>query len=149
MKKSNQIIYSVIFLLMTSVMFTSCVDKNYDDIVTANVDPDITPTHTIKELQSLATGTTPVLITTDVIIAGIVTGDDLSGNIYKKLILQQDSSGVAVQLDVSNFNTEYPTGRRVYVLCKGLYIANNGGNFELGISASNPTSRIPAGLAPK
>ena len=149
MKKSNQIIYSVIILLMTSVMFTSCVDKDYDDIVTANVDPDITPTHTIKELQSLATGTTPVLITTDVIIAGIVTGDDLSGNIYKKLILQQDSSGVAVQLDVSNFNTEYPTGRRVYVLCKGLYIANNGGNFELGISASNPTSRIPAGLATK
>ena len=149
MKKITQIVRSVIILMFTVVMFNSCVDKDYDDIVTANVDPDLTATKTIKELQSLATGASPVEITTDEIIVGVVTGDDLSGNIYKKLILQQDSSGIAVQLDVSNFNTEYPTGRRVYVKCKGLYIANNDGNFELGSSSSNPVGRIPAGLVTK
>ena len=109
MKRSTQILHSVIILLMTTFMFTSCVDKEYDEIATANVDPDLTPTHTIKQFQDLAGPVLPtpipVLITTDIIIAGVVTGDDLSGNIYKKLILQQDSSGVAVQLDVSNFNT--------------------------------------------
>ena len=98
------------------------------------------------------TGANGVLITTDEIIAGVVTGDDLSGNIYKKLILQQDSSGVAIQLDISNYNTEYPTGRRIYVKCKGLYIRNDGGNFELGSSPGSSNSsmgRIPAGLATK
>ena len=153
MKKLTQMLRSVIILMFTALMFNSCVDKEYDDIVTANVDPDLQVTKTIKELHALATtGATGVLITTDEIIAGVVTGDDLSGNIYKKLILQQDSSGIAIQLDVSNFNTEYPTGRRVYVKCKGLYIRNDGDNVELGTSpgsSGNSMGRIPAGLATK
>lgn len=153
MKKITQILRSVIILSMTALMFTACVDKEYDDLTTANVDPDIQVTKSIKELQALATsGSTGVLITTDEIIAGVVTGDDLSGNIYKKLILQQDSSGIAIQLDVSNFNTEYPTGRRVFVKCKGLYIRNDGGNVELGSSpgsANSSMGRIPANLRTK
>lgn len=149
MKKTTQILQSVIILMFTAFAFTSCVKKDYDDLSTANVDPDLQVTHTIKQLQGFATGSVGVLITSDVIVAGVVTGDDLSGNIYKKLILQQDSSGIAIQLDVTNFNTEYPTGRRVFVKCKGLYIANNGGNYELGISPTSPVGRIPAGLAPK
>lgn len=153
MKKITQTLRSVIILLMTAIMFNACVDKDYDDLTTANVDPDLQVTKTIKELQALATtGSTGVLITTDEIIAGVVTGDDLSGNIYKKLILQQDSSGIAIQLDVSNYNTEYPTGRKVFVKCKGLYIRNDGGNFELGTSPGSSNSsmgRIPANLRTK
>jgi hypothetical protein len=149
MKKSIQLLRTLLILLMTSVMFSSCVKKDYDDITTANTDPNLTPTHTIKQLASFATGTVGVEITEDVIIAGIVVGDDKTGNIYKKLILQQDSSGVAVQLDISNFYTEYPVGRRIFVKCKGLYIANNGGNIELGSTPTNPVGRITAGLAPK
>ena len=149
MKKLTQIIRSVIVLMFTAVLFNSCVDKDYDDLITANVDPALTITKSIKEIQSLATGSIPVQILTDEIIAGVVTGDDLSGNIYKKLILQQDSSGIAVQLDISNFNSEYPTGRRVFVKCKGLYIANNGGNFEIGVANGASVGRIPSGLAPK
>lgn len=147
MKRSTQILRSAIIMILTAVVFTSCVKKEYDDIETANVDPALTPTHTIKQLQALATGAVGVLINTDVIVAGIVVGDDASGNIYKKLVLQQDSSGISVQLDISNFNTEYPIGRRIFVKCKGLYIANNGGNFELGTSATNPVGRIPSNLA--
>ena len=149
MKKTTQILHSVIILMFTAFAFTSCVKKDYDDLTTANVDPDLQVTHTIKQLQGFATSAVGVLITSDVIVAGVVTGDDLSGNIYKKLILQQDSSGISIQLDVTNFNTEYPTGRHVFVKCKGLYIANNGGNYELGISPTSPVGRIPAGLAPR
>lgn len=149
MKKTTQILRSTIIVILTALLFNSCVKKDYDDIVTANLDPDLQTTKSIKELQALATGTTGVEITTDEIIAGVVTGDDLSGNIYKKLILQQDSSGISIQLDVSNFNTKYPTGRRVFVKCKGLFIANNGGNYELGSSATNPVGRIRAGLEDK
>ena len=154
MKKTTQILRSVILLMFTAAMFSSCVKKKYDDLETANVDPALTVTNTIKDLQTMAgpivQNPVPILITTDIIIAGVVAGDDLSGNIYKKLILQQDSSGVAVQLDVTNFNTEYPTGRRVFVKCKGLYLENNGGNYELGIAPASPgLARIPAGLVTK
>jgi hypothetical protein len=149
MKTPIQILRTIIILMMTSIMFTSCVDKDYDDIVTANEDPALTPTVTIKQLAYYATGTVGVLLPDSVIIAGVVVGDDKTGNIYKKLILQQDSSGVAIQLDVSNFYTEYPTGRRVFVKCGGLYIANNGGNIEIGSTPANPVGRIPAGIIPK
>jgi hypothetical protein len=137
---------SFLVLLITAFTFTACVDQDFDDIQTANVDPNLTPTHTIRQLQALATGSVGVEITDDIIIAGVVVGDDSSGNIYKKLILQQDSSGIAINLDKTSFYTEYRVGRRVYVKCKGLYIADNGGNFELGNSASNPVGRIPWGL---
>lgn len=146
MKRSTQILRSAILLMLTAFVFTSCVKKEYDDISTANVDPAITATHTIKQFQALATGAVPKLIDTDVIIAGIVVGDDASGNIYKQIILQQDSSGVSVQVDVTNFNTDYPIGRRVFVKCKGLYLANDGGNFTIGVLNAGTIGRIPAGL---
>ncbi len=146
MKRSTQILRSAILMMLTAFVFTSCVKKEYDDLSTANVDPALTATHTIKELQAYATGTTGILIDTDIIIAGVVVGDDASGNIYKKMVLQEDSSGVAIAVDITNFNTDYPIGRRVFVKCKGLYLANNGGNFELGTSPTNPVGRIPANL---
>jgi DNA/RNA endonuclease YhcR with UshA esterase domain len=146
MKRSTQILRSIILMMFTAVMFTSCVKKEYDDLSTANVDPAITVTHSIKQLQAYATGAVGVLITEDIIIAGIVIADDASGNTYKQIILQQDSSGIAVSVDVTNFNTDYPIGRRVFVKCKGLYIANSGGNFELGTSGTDPVGRIPANL---
>lgn len=149
MKRANQILRYTLIMMLTALTFTSCVKKEYDDIETLNVDPNLTTTHTIKQLQALATGSTPVQITTDVIVAGIVVGDDASGNIYKKIILQQDSSGIAIQVDVTNFNTEYPIGRHVYVKCKGLYIANNSGNYEIGVNGGSSAGRIPANLLPQ
>ena len=145
MKISNKI-KSLLLLVVTALALTSCVKKDYDDVTTANVDPPLTATHSIRELQARATGAVGVLIDEDIIIAGIVVADDSSGNIYKKLILQQDSSGIAINIDKSDFYTEYRVGRRIFVKCKGLYISNNGGNFELGNSASDPVGRIPWGI---
>src|SRR5436190_15466236 len=117
MKKLNQLI--LVLLAFTAVTFTSCVDQDFDDLTTANVDPDITPTHTIRQLQSIATGSVGKEITDDIIIMGTVVGDDSTGNIYKTLILQQNDSmgptGIAIQLDMTNFYTEYPVGRHVFV----------------------------------
>ena len=146
MKRSTQILRSAIIMMLTAVVFTSCVKKEYDDISTANVDPALTTTKTIKQLQSLAAGSTGTLITSDEIIAGVVVADDASGNFYKKMIIQQDDAGISIQVDVTSYNTEYPIGRKIFVKCKGLYIANNGGNFELGTSPTNPVGRIPANL---
>ncbi len=137
---------SFFLLLVTALAFTSCVDKEYDEIQTANVDPPLVPTHTIREFQALAIG--PAFqITEDIIIAGVVVADDSSGNIYKKIILQQDSNGISINVDKSDYYTEYRVGRRLFIKCKGLYLANNDGNFELGSApAGDPTGRIPWGM---
>src|SRR5437762_3537627 len=111
----------------------ACVKKDFDQPSTANVDPNIKANVTIGDVIAMSKGTVPALITQDVIVSGIVVADDASGNFYKEMIVQDDSRGISVQIDQSNFHTSYPIGRRVFIKCKGLYIASDAdGNYQLG-----------------
>jgi len=131
-------------------IFSSCVKNEFDAPVTANLDPDLSVSMTVAELQAVASGTTPFLISTNEVIAGVVIADDLSGNFYKEMVIEDSTGAIAIELDQSNFNTLYPIGRRVFVKCEGLYIADDGdGNFQLGIKDLNTIGRIPSGLVPK
>ena len=143
-------IYSIATLVLLGSFISSCVKNEVDAPSTTNVDPDLAVSMTFAELQALANGTTPVLITTNEVIAGIVIADDLSGNFYKEMIIEDSTGAIAVQLDQSNYNSLYPIGRRVYIKCQGLYIADDGdGNFQLGIKDLNTIGRIPSGLVSK
>jgi len=149
MKKIFNISRFLSAALLLSIL-SSCVKNDFDAPATANVDPDLAVSMSISELQGLAAGTTPVMITTNEIIAGVVIADDLSGNFYKEVIIQDSTAAIAIQIDQSNFNTLFPIGRRVYVKCKGLVIADDGdGNFQLGITDLQTVGRIPSGLVPK
>ncbi len=143
-------VYFLVFTVALISVFSSCVKNEFDAPATANVDPDLTISKTIVQLQALATGTTPVLISTNQIIAGVVIADDLSGNFYKEMIIQDSTAAISIRLDQTNFNSLYPIGRRVYIKCQGLYIANDGsGNFQLGIKDLSSIGRIPSGLVAK
>src|SRR6188768_2477893 len=112
MKKSVSL-YTLSTALLFLTTFSACVKNEFDAPVTTNADPDIAVSMTIAELQALAVGTVPVLITTNEVIAGIVTADDFTGNFYKEMIIQDSTGAISVQLDQSNFNSFYPIGRRV------------------------------------
>lgn len=138
---------AALFLLIT---ISSCVKNEFDAPATTNVDPDLVVSKTISELQAMASGTNPVLISSNEIIAGVVIADDLSGNFYKEIIIQDSTAAIAIQIDQSNFNTLYPIGRRIFVKCNGLVIADDGdGNFQLGIRDLQTVGRIPSGLVPR
>lgn len=149
MKKSvSSYILSATLLFLLA--FSSCVKNEFDAPVTTNEDPDIAVSMTIQEIQDLASGTVPVLITTNEVIAGVVTADDFSGNFYKEMVIQDSSGAISILIDESNFNSFYPIGRRVFIKCKDLYIADDGdGNFQIGIESANSIGRIPAGLVSK
>ncbi|MEO8085512.1 MAG: DUF5689 domain-containing protein [Bacteroidota bacterium] len=143
-------ISSLLSVVVVLSLLSSCVKNEFDAPTTANIDPDLAVSMTISDIQSLATGTTPYMITTNEVIAGVVIADDLSGNFYKEVIIQDSTGAISVQLDQSNFNSLYPIGRRVFVKCKGLVIADDGdGNFQLGIPVLQTVGRIPSGLVPK
>ena len=111
--------------------------KDYDEPETANVDLDLTVDLTIAQLRSMAVGTAPIEITGDSIIAGIIVADDESGTFYKQMIIQDSTAGIAINLDISNYNSDYPIGRRVFIKLKGLYIANDGDdNYSLGVKTT-------------
>ena len=146
MKKSVSVFSLFALVLLTLFTLNSCVKHEFDAPETTNVDPDIAVSMTIAEIQAMAMGTVPVKISTNEVIAGIVTADDFSGNFYKEMIIQDSTGAIAVMLDQSNFNSFYPIGRRVFIKCQDLFIANDGGNYQLGIESANAIGRIPSGL---
>ncbi len=146
MKKSLLTLRAVFLMTLVALSFTACVKKEYDEPEVSNLDPNLTVTHTIADLRATATFT-PTLMDTNTIIAGIVTADDESGAFYKEMIIQDSTGGLSIQLDVSNYNTNYPIGRRVFVKCTGLSIAKDSdGNVEIGAATNGQIGRIPAGL---
>ena len=148
-----------IFKLMTAVMivvsaiaFNAC-KKSFDNPPGA-ADPNIVANTSIKALKAMHT--TPGaydIITTDIIISGIVVADDKSGNFYKQLYIQDATGGLQILLDATNLYGTYPVGRRIYVKCNGLTISDYNGTMQLGVKAivsGLPSQEgIPANLISK
>jgi DNA/RNA endonuclease YhcR with UshA esterase domain len=125
---------------------TSCVKSEYDEPAINNIDPNLTVTNSILDLRNMATSV-PQLIMTDIIIKGIIIADDKSGSFYKEMVIQDSTGGLSILLDVSNFNSNYPIGRRVFIKCKGLYVAKDpDGIVEIGAVSNGEIGRIPAGI---
>ena len=88
-----------IFKLMTAVMmvvtaftFSAC-KKNFDNPPGA-ADPAIVANTSIKALKAMHTAAGAYdVITTDIIISGVVVADDKSGNLYKQLFIQDATGG--------------------------------------------------------
>ncbi len=117
------------------IAFSSCVKDNFDEPPTNCNDFNFTATHTIKELKAMLTGDTLKLGDT-VMIMGYVSSSDLHGNIYKELIIEDETGGIAIQIDQTDMHETYPLGLKVFVNCNGLYLGKSyevvklGGLFE-------------------
>jgi hypothetical protein len=128
---------------------TSCVKKEFDSPPSTNVDPDITANRTIAQIKTLA-DTTIKLISDNLIISGVINSDDRSGNIYKTIIFQDSTGGILINVDISNFYALFPTGRKIFVKCQGLYISKVHNAIQLGVLDSSGTQpalgRVPQSL---
>lgn len=123
----------IYFLSICLLIITSCYKDTIDE-PPFNQDPNITPTFTIKQLKDmyLSSGQPLMSINQDIIITGIVNGDDKTGNWYKEISIQDSTAGIALSVNQSNLYTDYPVGRRIYVKCKGLAMGMNSGMVVLG-----------------
>ncbi|HQV00737.1 MAG TPA: DUF5689 domain-containing protein, partial [Bacteroidia bacterium] len=118
---------------------TSCVKKEYDEPPTDGTNPNITVTHTIAQIKAMYAGT-PLRIDSDYVISGVVIADDKSGNFYKSVVIQDSTAGIAIRLDQSDFYTDFPAGRLLFIKCKGLYIGDYGGLIQMGGYVDNSGS---------
>lgn len=124
-----------ILILVTAVTFSSC-KKTFDNPPGA-ADPALVANTSIKALKSMHTLPGAYdLITADVIISGIVTADDKSGNFYKQLFIQDETGGLQILLDATNLYGTYPVGRRVFIKCNGLTISDYNKTMMLGVKAT-------------
>ncbi|QQR99051.1 MAG: choice-of-anchor J domain-containing protein [Sphingobacteriales bacterium] len=125
----NRILMSI--ALLTTLSITSCKKDNFDEPPHEITDPNIANT-TIAELRSLFTSGNPITVTDDIIIGGVVTADDRTGNFYKQFIIQDSTGAIPVLVNKSGLYTDYPVGRKVYIKCNGLVLGQYGNNKQLG-----------------
>ncbi|MFN8238177.1 MAG: DUF5689 domain-containing protein [Chitinophagales bacterium] len=150
MTTSIQKLFIAITLLVAISSTTSCKKDTFDEPPGNTVDPNL-DTISISRLKAYYTGGSPVSIPDDVTIAGIVIGDDRTGNLYKSIVIDDGNAAIALSIDVSSgLYTDYPVGRKIYVKCKGLALGTYGGTPQLGGYVDGASvGRIAQALLPK
>lgn len=67
-----------------------------------------------------------------VIIGGRVIGNDLTGNIYQTLMIQDATGALNISVAMKDLNLRYKIGEQVFIDCTGLYVGKYAGLFCLG-----------------
>ncbi|MFI5218102.1 MAG: DUF5689 domain-containing protein [Bacteroidia bacterium] len=137
---------NIVSIIFAATLFNSCVKDEFDTPPSGGQDPVVSGDKiSIADLKALYAGSQ---VQADVYIVGTVIADDRSGNFYKELVLQDSTSGISILLDLSDYYTKYPIGRRVFVKCKGLYMDDYYGLIQLGgyIQTDGSLGRIPQSL---
>jgi hypothetical protein len=101
-------------------------------------EPDVVANISIKDIKARYTSGAPVLIEDDMIIEGVVGGDDRSGNYYQQIAIQDATGGVLLRLAGNNLYNNYPVGRKVFVKLKGLYLGQYAGTLQFGGGVDSP-----------
>jgi hypothetical protein len=144
---------SVAVVLFTAALavFSSSCKKQFDQPPTEAPVTNVKANTTIAQLKARYTTRNTfvqILADTDIIIKGIVIGDDRSGNLYKTMVIQDASGGLQVLVDLNSYYNTYPIGREVFIKCNSLYLSDYGGVIQLGGGIETGTrpslSDIPA-----
>ncbi len=130
-----------LFISLGAVM-SSCVKGDFDEPPINIPYVDFESNLSIDSLKIKYPGVLQE-ITDDVIIQGIITATDESGNFYKTLEIQDNTAGIELKLDKTSLYTEYKVGQRLYIKCKGLYIGQYGGMTQLGYIYNGAIGRLP------
>ena len=148
MKLFSTITTTLSLLVTVLLIGTSC--KKTFDAPPAYIDPNLTANTTIATLKAVHVSGQYETITDDIIISGIIVADDKSGNFYKEIYIQDETGGIAVEVDGTNLYAQLPIGRRIWVKAKGLSLDDYSGMIQLGVktySSGVPTlNGIPSNL---
>lgn len=146
MKNRNILSIISLALLLSTVMVIGC-KKKYDQPETI-LNPGVTANKTIKDFKAMYPTVSGdlKLITDDVILRGIVIGNDKTGNIYKTLYIQDTTGGIQIDVEATGLYNIFPEGREVFVFCKGLYIANSANMIKLATRVVENGTPTTAGI---
>ena len=151
-----------LILICAGLLLASCMNK-WD---TEAVDNDLysapnvgEPTTTIKQLRAqyaaAISNSSYTQVTTDEVIEGVVTANDLSGNIYQFIYIQPiaadgtlDTSegGIGVGIKgIACLYTLYPVGQRIRINLNGLYVGGYGQSPRIGMPYINTNGAMRLG----
>ena len=76
----------------------------------------------------------------DIMLVGRVVSDDMAGNLYKTLVIQDINDpkrGIKISVDGSNISGLYPYGQLIAVRLNGFCIGKYAGQYQIGVAAYN------------
>lgn len=73
-----------------------------------------------------------ITIEDEYILQARVAASDESGNIYKQMVLQDETGGIVIGVDQGSTYTTYEVGQEVFVQLKGLCMSSYGKELQLG-----------------
>ncbi len=123
--------------------FTACMDGDYDtpsfQAPFGNNDLKETNVLTIKEFKQKFKNEcnnegSYKLITDDIQIKGYVTANDIQGNMYNEISIQDETGAIFIAIAQGGINGYLPEGTEILVDLKGLYI----GNYRKSASIGTP-----------
>lgn len=135
---------SIKYILIAAVcaLFSSCMDGDWDEpslstdlygnknISEGNV---ITIAELIKKYPNVFASTDQnAEITEDIQIKARVTGNDLGGNLYKQIAIQDETGALLVAVNQNGMNGYLPEGQEILIDLKGLHIGGYRKQPELG-----------------
>ncbi len=140
---NKKVLFSIILALAaTAITFTSCVKGEFDEPPIFIPKVDFSANTTIAELKALYANRLDT-ITDSIIIKGVVVANDESGNLYKKIVIQDETAGIEILLNRTNLYTEFKLGQMVYVKCQGMYMGDYGGLIQIGYVFDGSIGQLP------
>ena len=88
-------------------------------------------------------------ITEDIQIKGWVVGNDIGGNIYKKIYIQDDTRALEISVNQSGMNGILPIGQEVLIDLKGLHVGGYRKMPQIGIPYGTSIGRMSQDLFAK
>ncbi len=129
------------YLLVAALCFgmTACMDKDYDEpdfskgAPYGNNNIEATNVVTIQELKQMYStvmttdfrdGESFTEVTENLQIRGFVTANDVSGNIYNEVAIQDETGAILIEIQQGGLYGYLPVGAEILVELKGLCVGN-------------------------
>ena len=84
-------------------------------------------------------------VTEDLKIKGVVTGNDISGNIYNEVPIQDETGAIIIAVAQGGIYGYLPVGTEIIVSLKDLYVGNYGKQAEVGVPTTNSSGSTYVG----
>lgn len=141
----------MVVMMGVSALLSSCIDGDWNS-------PDLTnPPYgnntitegtlvTISDLKSTFANEIEnkgcAMVTDDIQLKAVVTGNDLGGNLYKQISIQDETGALIVGINATGVFGYLPVGQELLINLKGLYIGGYGRQGQLGTLYNGSIGRM-------
>ena len=139
------------FLFSFILVAASCMDGDYDEVDfsqapygnNALAETNVVSIGQLKQMYKKAfttdyrDGKAFQLVEENLQIKGFVTGNDITGNLYNEVAIEDETGAIIVAIQSGGLNGYLAVGTEILIELKGLYVGNYGKQAEIGMPYTN------------